>query len=124
MKEKVWILFVDVVTVVWLAAFVTEWFSSSTLAQSRCSLVTLWLLPVFVCDLIVLFRKEDDFKTFIKKRWFDVLLVIPYFRVFRIFRIVRMLKVLKILKLRRSLGLTRFAKKLKKTVKAITGSQC
>ena len=123
MKDKVWIRIVDAVTVVWLSAFITGWFSSSALVQSRCTLVTLWLLPVFVCDLIVLFRKEDDFKTFIRKRWFDVLLVIPYFRVFRIFRMARVLKVLKLLKLRKALGLTRFTKKSKRAVNAVTGSQ-
>ena len=119
MKEEKWTALVDLITIFWLALFITGLISTNEIIKERCGLATLCLLPVFVLDLVVLFRKEDNFKTFLKKRWFDVLLVIPYFRVFRLFRMARLLKVLKLLKLKKFLNFTRFSKKSKRVTKVV-----
>ena len=111
MLARRWPLVVDSITVVWLVAFIASLISSSERTVETCELVTLCLLPVFIADLVLLFRRESDFKTFLKKRWFDVLLVIPYFRILRILRLAKFLRTLKILKAKKALGQNRMMKK-------------
>lgn len=110
---KKWARLVDASTIVWIVAFLLGLFTTDTV-KAYCGYITLFLLPVFICDLILIFRQEKHFKTFIKNRWFDVLLVIPYFRIFRIFRFARALKILRITRLKRILGVTKFIKKSRK----------
>ncbi len=114
-----WILFVDVVTVIWLVVFAIGIITTNESTAYRCNFISLLLLPVFVVDLYFLFKQADNFRAFVKKRWFDILLVIPYFRIFRIFKFVRLLRVLKIIKLSRLLGLMRVTKKGHRAVKLV-----
>jgi hypothetical protein len=114
-----WILFVDVVTVIWLVVFAIGIITTNENTAYRCNFISLLLLPVFVVDLYFLFKQADNFRVFVKKRWFDILLVIPYFRIFRILKFVRLLKVLKIIKMRRLFGLMRATKKGHRTAKLL-----
>ncbi len=118
MKDKHWAALVDVATVVWIGFFIAGFVVKSAVAQGLCGKVMLCLLPVFVADLVILSRKEENFKIFIRKRWFDVLLVIPYFRIFRVLRFARLLKIMRLLRAKKALGATRFVKKSKRTVAA------
>ncbi len=119
MRKKVWVTFVDVITAVWLVLFVCGTINKDEDIREHCALAILCLLPVFILDLILLCKNEENFKTFIKKKWFDVLLVIPYFRIFRICRLMRFVKILKMLKVKKALGITRFTKKSKRIVKSV-----
>ena len=114
-----WSYIVDASTVLWLVAFVSSLVVESESIKDLCGLVALLLLPVFICDLVLIYRQEESFKSFIKKRWFDVLLVIPYFRIFRVLRLARLLKFMKITKLKRALRVVRFTKKSKRVAKAV-----
>ncbi len=92
-----WDRFVDFVTVIWLVVFVVG-FVAPSLIPSNTQLI---LLVVFVADLGVKFRRDPEPRTFLRRRWFDILMVIPYFRIFRILKIVRLLRIFRILKLLR-----------------------
>ncbi len=87
-----WDYFVDAVTVVWLILFVL----GLTNTIEGTDLAVKLMLAVFVADLIVKYRREPDLRTFLRKRWKDILLTIPWFRAFRILRFVRLLRLLKI----------------------------
>lgn len=119
MNLKKWTHVVDASTIIWLVAFLCGLFTTGKI-NIYCGYIALILLPVFICDLVIIFRQEADFKTFIKKRWFDILLVIPYFRIFRILRLARVLKIMRITKMKRTLGLTRFTKKCKRVVRVVS----
>ena len=82
-----WDRFVDVVTLVWLVIFAIG-FTSLTFIPANVSLA---LLGVFVVDLGVKYRREPNLRTFLRRRWTDILMVIPYFRIFRVLRFVRLL---------------------------------
>ncbi len=90
-----WDRFVDFVTVIWLGVFVVG-FVAPALIPSNIQLV---LLAVFVGDLVVKFRRDPDPRTFLRRRWFDILMVIPYFRILRILKFVRVLRLLKTLRI-------------------------
>jgi len=119
MKSTLWTTAVDATTVVWIGLFVTSFVVTGQETRDLCGIVMLSLLPVFVADLVFLYRKERDFKSFILKRWFDVLLVIPYFRIFRVLRFARLLKVLRLMSAKKALGATRFMKKSRRTASAV-----
>jgi len=122
MGSSIWTTFVDLTTIVWLILFFGGYLATEQAARDLCGTWTLCLLPVFVADLVVLARRESNLEAFFRKKWFDVLLVIPYFRVFRVFRAARMLKLLKFLKLikaKKALNATRFYKKSKRTAQAV-----
>ena len=86
-----WDRFIDFATVVWLVIFVAELVSSPPIPAN-----TQWvLLSVFVADLGVKFRREPNKRTFLRRRWTDILMVIPIFRIFRILKFVRLLRILK-----------------------------
>ena len=99
-----WDRFVDVVTVVWLTIFFIGIAEPGLIPDS----IELGLLSVFVLDLVVKYRRESNIKTFVRKRWIDILMVIPYvriFRVFKLFRLIRVLKAGKVMKMRRFPGI-------------------
>ena len=96
-----WDRFVDFMTVIWLGVFVVG-FVAPPLIPSNIQLI---LLAVFVGDLGVKFHRDPVPRTFLRRRWFDILMVIPYFRIFRILKLVRLLRILRILKLVRMLQL-------------------
>ena len=45
----------------------------------------IWI--VFVIDLIFKYMEISDYKLFLRKHWFDIILVIPFFRILSIFKI-------------------------------------
>ena len=113
-----WDRFVDFVTVIWLGVFVVG-FVAPALIPSNIQLV---LLAVFVGDLVVKFRRDPDPRTFLRRRWFDILMVIPYFRIFRILKIVRVLRLLRILKLFRMLQPLKTLEGCRRKITRIAGS--
>jgi len=86
-----WDRFIDLATVIWLALFIVGLVSSALIPGN----VQLVLLAVFVADLGVKFHTDPDKRTFLRRRWTDILMVIPYFRIFRILKFVRLLRFLK-----------------------------
>ena len=54
----------------------------------------IWI--VFVVDLFFKYRQSENIKVFFKKHWFDIILLIPFFRIFMVFRLLRLLKTLKL----------------------------
>lgn len=113
-----WDRFVDFVTVLWLALFFTGIAKPGLIPES----IELGLLSVFVADLVVKYRRVPYFKTFVRRHWSDILMVIPYFRIFRIlklFRLIRILKVAKITKMRRFPGLKSLEAFRRKTLRII-----
>ena len=83
-----WDALVDAATVVWLSAFTVgmmyEKYSGVT------DTINLSLLPVFVADLYVGYRRMGNFRKFLRERWLDVLAVIPFLMVIRAARILRL----------------------------------
>ena len=87
-----WDYFVDLVTVVWLVLFILGFTNQTDIPDLAVNL----LLTVFIADLVVKYRREPNLKTFLTKRWVDILLVIPWFRAFRFLKFVRFLRLLRI----------------------------
>jgi len=55
--------------------------------------IAIWVtFPIFVLDLIVAYLRIRDFKLFLKKHWFTILITIPWLRVFRFARTLRVLR--------------------------------
>jgi hypothetical protein len=48
--------------------------------------------PIFVLDLVVAYLRIRNFKLFLKKHWFTILITIPWLRVFRVARTLRVLR--------------------------------
>ena len=91
MRDMWWDRFIDLATVIWLGIFVAELVSSPPTPAN-----TQWvLLSVFVADLGVKFQREPIKRTFLRRRWFDILMVIPVFRILRVLKFVRLLRLLK-----------------------------
>ncbi len=86
-----WDRFVDLVTILWLGIFFANIVQPGLIPTT----IELGLLGVFVVDLVVKARAEPNFTTFLRKRWTDILMVIPYFRIFRILRFTRLLRILR-----------------------------
>lgn len=86
-----WDRFVDVVTVVWLSVFAVGLLSEEW--SGFCDGVNLALLPVFVADLGVRYLRVRDVREFLTKHWFDLVIVIPYFRFLRFVRLARVAKL-------------------------------
>jgi len=96
-----WDKLVDVVTIVWLFFFVLGFFSPSL--ESLCSVINLGLLPIFIADLVVRYKRVGSVKRFLRYHWFDILITIPYFRFLRALRILRAIRAARILKASRTL---------------------
>ena len=103
-----WSKFVDIVTITWLCIFVIGYFSMGKVANI-CNLLNIAILSVFIVDLILIYRKSDNWYNFLTKNWFNILMVVPYFRVFRIFRmfkVLRLFKFMKIIKVGKAIKIT------------------
>ena len=87
-----WDYFVDVVTVVWLILFTLGLTNQADTPDLAMNL----MLVVFLAGLVVKYRREPDLKTFLTKRWIDILLVMPWFRAFRFLKSIRFLRLLRI----------------------------
>lgn len=95
-----WDRFVDAVTVVWLGVFILGFVSVEY--GDACDLINLLLLPVFIVDLFVIYRRVGDVKVLLRKHWLDILMVIPYLRVIRAVRIIRVVRLARVAKTTRA----------------------
>ncbi len=91
-----WNVFVDLVTVVWLFFFILGFVEPSL--EELCGNINLGLLPIFVLDLVVRYRRVGNLKLFLRHHWFDIIIVIPYFRFLRVLRILRAARVARTVK--------------------------
>lgn len=89
--HTVWDRLVDLVTVIWLGMFFANIASPGLIPAS----LEIGLLSVFVADLVVKARTAPNLRTFVRTRWTDILMVVPYFRVLRILRLTRLLRLLR-----------------------------
>lgn len=89
-----WSQFVDFVTIAWLFLFFIGIVTTGYLSDI-CGIINLMLLSVFMMDLVFICRRSKSFSQFFKKHWFDVLLVIPFFRIFRAAKMLRGVKAVK-----------------------------
>ncbi len=84
-----WDYFVDIATVVWLTLFVLGYTNQLAVPD----LIIQSMLAIFVADLVVKYRREGNLKSFLRHRWTDIVLVMPWFRVFRLLTFIRMLRL-------------------------------
>ena len=105
-----WTAFVNVATVVWLVLFGLSFAPSDWSTPPWIDTLALGLLSVFVTDLgVTYYRARLAPVAFMRRHWFDVLLVIPYFRIFRILRVGRGLRLLKLFRTQKATKLVRTA---------------
>lgn len=111
-----WDRFVDLISVVWVGIFILGQIYSRW--RYMCDNINIFLLSIFVADLVVKYRKVHNWKVFLKRHWWDILIVIPYFR---IFRVLKSLRILRVLRIGRSVKVVKTTKAIKgvKSVKAI-----
>lgn len=57
---------------------------------------------VFAFDLILKYIHINNYKIFLRKHWFDIILVIPFFRMSGIYRFLILIRVLKLIKIVRN----------------------
>jgi len=87
----VWDSFVDIVAIIWLGVFVYGLvFPEYTYITDS---INLGLLPVFIADLVVAYRRVGNLRLFVRKKWLDIIVAIPYFMILRLFRFLRILRV-------------------------------
>jgi len=111
-REK-WSMFVDIVTVMWLCIFIIGFFSTERIADV-CNILNITILIVFMADLVIIYESSSNWHIFFKKHWFDILMIIPYFRVFRIFRSFRVLRLIRIAKAAKTVKMaTKFSRVIK-----------
>ena len=75
----------------------------------------IWI--VFAVDVYFKYKASGNWKVFLRKHWFDIILLIPFFRILRLLRLLRLLKTLKLLRV----GLNGY-KAYKKTKKLKKGN--
>lgn len=93
---RYWRVFVDAATVAWLVLFALSFLSDSPLDTQAADRASLGLLAIFVADLgVIYYVSREKPLDFIRHHWFDILLVIPYFRIFRVLRALRLLRLLR-----------------------------
>ena len=119
MRKRNWIIFVDVVTVIWLIVFFVGLLKSDPRVTRYCNIINLVILPVFLVDLFFIYRETSNLRVFLKTKWLDILLVIPYFRIFRLLRFARVIKFMKLIRFGRVARSTKAVKKLNRTVETL-----
>lgn len=101
-----------------------EFFADLTHAQHEwVLLVERVILFYFVLELAVDLALYENNRTFLKHKWFDILLVIPFLTVFR--EVTRLLRFLKLLKPVKPVKAVKTAKgaKVAKTAKGVKGAR-
>ena len=91
-----WILFVDIVTGIWLCMFILTFFLSEEIKRIF-DIILLSMLFIYLIDLVFIYKNSKR-KNFFKDHWFDIVVVIPYFRLFRFLKFIRFLKMARISK--------------------------
>ena len=99
---RYWNQFVDLITIIWLAAFMISLLGSDLgfiIVDSSilylADTITLFTLPIFILDLMIKFYSFGHSKSFFKKHWVSIIMVVPYFRIFRILRLVKVVGLVK-----------------------------
>ena len=99
---RYWNHFVDLITIVWLSAFMVSLSGSDLgfiMVDSNvlflADTITLFALPIFIIDLVIKFYYFGHSKSFFKKHWVSIIMVIPYFRIFKILRLVKVVGLVK-----------------------------
>ena len=109
MNEKLWSRSVNGTTIFWLGLFFVGLFAfDSDLLGFEEPLIIIpeeleapweiisWIIwIIFVVDVYFKYRKSENWRAFLRNHWFDILLIIPFFRILRIFRLLRLLKTMK-----------------------------
>ena len=112
MNKQNWIRAVDITTVIWLGIFFVGLLAFDTdllgledpIIEIPLHLETPWdiiswiIWGVFAVDVFFKYRASENWKVFLRKHWFDILLLIPFFRILRLLRVLRLLKTLKLLR--------------------------
>ena len=136
-----WDRSIDITTLVWMLFFV----GSMTGMFGAWAEIAIWItFPIFVLDLVVAYLRVRNFKLFLKKHWFTILITIPWLRVFRVaralrvfratrgvkgvraaraFKMTKMAKSTKTLKLAKSSKSLKIAKSMKQTTKLSKASK-
>jgi len=87
--SKWWDRGIDITTLVWMLLFA----GSMTGIFGLWAETLIWVtFPIFVLDLLVAYLRIRDFKLFLKKHWFTILITIPWLRVFRAARALRVFR--------------------------------
>jgi|GEM_PF-4662106 hypothetical protein len=87
-----WDKFVDTITVIWLGMFFVDLMGPSTRVSD---IILLSMLPIYVFDLGVKYRRAENAKDFFQHHWLSVLMVIPYIRILRAARMLRVLRMIR-----------------------------
>ncbi|MDE1863563.1 MAG: hypothetical protein KGI33_11715 [Thaumarchaeota archaeon] len=111
MNRTNWDKAVDGITVLWFGNFFVGFFSFdaglfglNTVInipkdwQPSWDIISWAVWVVFIVDICFKYKTSENCKIFLKKHWFDILLLIPFFRVIRLVRLLRLLKTLKFAK--------------------------
>ena len=101
-----WDRFIDLVTYSWIGIFVADRVAP---VGEPFGIILLALIPVYVADLGVRYRRVRNLKRFLKEHWLSILMVIPYLRILRIMRLLRLLRIGRVL---RTVGAWRRIKRL------------
>jgi hypothetical protein len=112
MMIKTWDLLNIVITVIWLIVFVLYFFVEAKWIDVVLAIVTIF----FVFDLIYIYKNRKSTKDFFKQNWFDIIMLIPFFRIFKVGKIVRVLKISKTAK-----NIKNIKRTLKVTEKIVEG---
>jgi hypothetical protein len=89
LHSKWWDRGIDFTTFVWMILFV----GSMVGIFGPWAELAIWVtFPIFVLDLVVAYLRIRNFKLFLKKHWFTILITIPWLRVFRVARTLRVLR--------------------------------
>ena len=65
-------------------------------------ILDLFVMVIFIVDLVVLYRREKDVVSFLKHCWLDILAAIPFWHFTRVLKIARLFKLFEFLKLSRT----------------------
>ncbi|MBU0535554.1 MAG: hypothetical protein KKE20_01210, partial [Nanoarchaeota archaeon] len=93
-KERIWdsiVLFAVAITFILL---VLQLFFKVDGYSSMIIIVDVIVIAIFFADLVVLYRRAQDFKKFMKTNWMDIIAVIPLGMVFRITKLIRFIRIL------------------------------
>lgn len=103
---RYWNRFVDVISIIWVIAFTISFLASDLgviiIDINMVYLIdnfTFFILPVFVVDLMVKYYLLGHSRTFFRKHWISILLVIPYFRVFKMLSFIKFINITKLIQI-------------------------
>lgn len=106
-EQNNWIKTINGVTIFWLILFTVGFLSFDTdllgLDYPIIQFPSEWEVPweviswvvwgFFVVDVYFKYKNSKNWKVFIRKHWFDIILLIPFFRIFRLIRLLKLIKI-------------------------------